>query len=132
MVELPARIKDMLGRPETVKVLTTTGSDGQPHGIICGSIFVLDAETLAVGEVYLMRTKKNLSENPKAAIIATYGPEAYNIEVTATERVCEGPALDALNERLSKINLSARAFWKFRVEAVYDEGLVAHAGKQVA
>ena len=132
MVALPAKVKDFLSRPEPVKMLVTADNSGQPRGIVCGSIFILDDETLAVGEVFMKVTKENLQTNPKAAVTVAFGAEAYNISVSVVERSTEGDLLHALNEKLSKVNLEARAVWVFRVEAVYDEGINPNAGKLIS
>ncbi len=132
MVALPAKVRDFLNRPEPVKMLVTANSEGQPRGIVCGSIFVPDEETLAVGEVFMNVTKSNLESNPKAAVTVAFGGEAYNINVSVASRVEEGELLDNLNERLSKINLRAKAVWLFKVEAVYDEGINPNAGKLIS
>ena len=132
MTALPAKVRDFLGRPEPVKMLDTADANGQPRGIVCGSIFVPDEETLAIGEVFMNVTKSNLESNPKAAITVAFGPEAYNINVSVISRSEEGEMLDALNGRLSKINLSAKAVWLFRVESVFDEGINPNAGKLIS
>ena len=132
MVALPAKVRDFLNRPEPVKMLVTADPSGQPRGIVCGSIFVPDEETLAIGEVFMVTTKSNLERNPKAAVALGFGGEAYNISVTVIDRLEEGQLLDALNEKLAKINLRAKAVWRFKVEAVFDEGISPNAGKQIA
>ena len=132
MVALPAKVRDFLSRPEPVKMLITSDPSGQPRGIVCGSIFVPDDETLAIGEVFMNVTKGNLERNPKAAVALGFGGEAYNTNVTVIDRQEEGDLLNVLNDRLSKINLEAKAVWRFRVEAVYDEGINPNAGKQIS
>ena len=132
MVALPAKVSDFLNRPEPVKMLVTADPTGQPRGIVCGSIFLLDEETLAIGEVFMNITKKNLESNPKAAVTVAFGGEAYNISVSVIERSTDEDLLNALNEKLSKVNLKARAVWKFNVEAVFDEGITPNAGKLIA
>ena len=113
-------------------MLITADGMGQPRGIVCGSIFVPDPETLAIGEVFMNVTRSNLETNPKAAVTVTFGGEAYNINVTVKSREEEGETLNSLNERLSKINLKAKAVWFFNVESVFDEGINPNAGKQIA
>ncbi len=132
MTALPAKVKDFLNRPEPVKMLVTADTAGQPRGIVCGSIFVPDDETLAIGEVFMNITKSNLESNPKAAITVAFGGEAYNINVSVIARHTEGDLLNVINEKLSKVNLQARAVWTFRVEAVYDEGINPNAGKLIS
>ena len=113
-------------------MLVTADSTGQPRGIVCGSIFIPDDETLAIGEVFMNVTKGNLLSNPKAAITVAYGGEAYNINVTVIERSEGCEMLDLLNEKLSKMNMQAKAVWTFRVEAVFDEGINPNAGKLIS
>ncbi len=132
MVALPAKVRDFLSRPEPVKMLVTADPSGQPRGIVCGSIFVPDEETLAIGEVFMNVTKSNLERNPKAAVAVGLGGEAYNINVTVIARQEEGELLNVLNDRLSKINLQAKAVWTFRVESVFDEGINPNAGKLIS
>ncbi len=132
MTALPAKVNDFLNRPEPVKMLVTANTEGQPRGIVCGSIFVPDDETLAIGEVFMNITKSNLESNPKAAITVAFGGEAYNINVSVIARHTEGDLLNVINEKLSKVNLQARAVWTFRVEAVYDEGINPNAGKLIS
>ena len=129
---MPAIVKDMFSRPDTTKILVTADANGQPHAIVCGSIFVPDDETLAVGEVFMNVTKRNLETNPKAAVTVAFGGEAYNISVSVKERLEDGDLLNVLNEKLSKINLHARAVWTFKVEAVFDEGINPNAGKLIS
>ena len=132
MVALPAKVRDFISRPEPIKMLITADPSGQPRGIVCGSIFVPDEETLAIGEVFMNVTKANLERNPKAAVALGFGGEAYNINVTVIDRQEEGDLLNVLNDRLEKINLTAKAVWRFKVEAVYDEGINPNAGKQIS
>ena len=132
MVALPAKVRDFLNRPEPVKMLVTADPSGQPRGIVCGSIFVPDEETLAIGEVFMVTTKSNLERNPKAAVALGFGGEAYNINVTVIARQEAGELLNVLNDRLSKINLQAKAVWTFRVESVFDEGINPNAGKLIS
>ena len=132
MVALPAKVRDFISRPEPIKMLITADTSGQPRGIVCGSIFVPDAETLAIGEVFMNVTRGNLESNPKAAVAVGFGGEAYNINVSVISRQEEGELLNTINERLSKINLHARAVWTFRVESVFDEGINPNAGKLIS
>lgn len=132
MVELPAKVKDFLVRPGPVKMLVTADASGQPRGIVCGSIFVPKDDIIAVGEVMMVTTKKNLSENYKVAITAAEGAEAYCIYAQVAGRVDGGPLLEGLNEKLSKVNLKAAAVWTFSVNAVFDESAGPGAGRRIA
>ena len=129
---MPAAVIDLLKRPNTTKVLVTCGEDGQPHAIVCGSIFVIDDKTLGVGEVLMKQTVKNMEYNKKIAIEVVSGTSAYEIRGKAIERQDSGPGLDALNANLEKMHLKANAMWIFSADEVYDEGANPNAGKKIA
>ena len=132
MVAIPANVADMIKRPDNVKVLSTSDASGQPHTIVCGSIFLLDEETLAVGEVLMRTTKKNLDENRKVCFLVTSAADAYIVDAIAKERITSGPILDGLNDRLSKMNLRAHAVWLFTATGVTVASASREAGKKVA
>lgn len=132
MVKIPARVLDLLSRPESSKILCSVDSDGQPHSIVCGSIFALDEETLAAGEVLMKRTKANMAANEKVAIMVVSGKDAYNIDCVVESRLNSGPVLDGLNVKLDKMNLVAHAVWTFKATAVYNQGANPHAGSKIA
>lgn len=129
---MPAVVKDMFSRPDVTKVLVSASADGQPHAIVCGSIFVIDDNTLAVGEVLMKKTKINMDANAKVALEAISGPTAYEVVAKVAGRQDSGPVLDALNQNLAKVNLKASAVWLFAVEEVYDESAGPNAGKKLA
>lgn len=129
---MPAVVKDMFSRPDTTKVLVTANADGQPHGIVCGSIFVIDDNTLAVGEVLMKTTIANMTANGKIALEAISGPTAYEVRGKVLGRQESGPILDNLNINLAKVNLKARAVWLFSADEIYDESAGPNAGKKIA
>ncbi|MBR5999157.1 MAG: hypothetical protein IK043_01790 [Candidatus Methanomethylophilaceae archaeon] len=129
---MPAVVKDMFSRPDTTKVLVTADANGQPHAIVCGSTFVIDDNTLAVGEVLMATTKANMRVNNKVALEAISGPSAYEVRGKVIGCQDRGPVLDKLNLELSKVNLKAKAVWMFSVEEVYDESAGPRAGQKIA
>ena len=58
---MPAVVKDMFSRRDTTKILVTADAEGQPHAIVCGSTFVVDDNTIAVGEVLMTTTNAHTS-----------------------------------------------------------------------
>ena len=129
---MPAVVKDMFSRPDSTKVLVTADTNGQPHAIVCGSIFVIDDNTLAVGEVLMKTTIANMTANGKIALEAISGPTAYEIRGKVLGRQESGPVLDGLNANLAKVNLKARAVWLFSADEIYDESAGPNAGKKIA
>ena len=122
----------MFSRPDTTKILVSADANGQPHAIVCGSIFVIDDNTLAVGEVLMKATAANMNANNKVALEAISGPTAYEVRGKVLGRQDSGPVLDGLNQNLAKINLKAKAVWMFSVDEVYDESAGPNAGKKLA
>jgi len=131
MVKMIPAIMDMLKRPDTNKVLITVSSEGDPHGIVCGSLLVVDEETIIAGEVYMYRTRDNLENNAKAEFLVWSGKNAYSIQAKATSRVESGPFFDKISINLEKMKMRADAVWEFKVTAVYDEGVSNMAGTRI-
>lgn len=129
---MPAVVKDMFSRPDTTKVLVTASADGQPHAIVCGSIFVVDDNTLAVGEVLMNTTKTNMDANKKVSLETINGATAYEVRGKVLGRQDNGPVLESLNKKLEQRGLTANAVWLFSVDEVYDESAGPNAGKKIA
>ncbi len=133
MANMAPKIMDMLKRPETNKVLSTVSPEGDPHSIVCGSLLVIDEETVIVGEVYMYATCRNLNNNPKAEFLVWSGKDAYSIQATLSSRIDSGPLLEKMNHNLERMKMKAVAVLEFKVRSVYDEGISPDtAGTQIA
>jgi len=132
MVDIPKNVLDMLARPDTTKVLVTADGSGLPHAIVCGSIVAVDSKTLAVGEVLMKVSSKNLAANSKAAILAINGMESYLVKVDVAGRKTEGPVFDNINAHLAKMKLKAKAVWMFSACCVFNQSAGPDAGKKLA
>lgn len=128
MVEMIPLIMDMVQRPDTNKVMSTTSPEGKPHVIVCGSLLVPDSETIAVGEVYMYATIKNIESNPNVEFLVWSGKTGYAIKAVVKSRSESGPLLDKMNVYLSRMNMTAVAVWEFKVESVFDAGIGDTAG----
>ena len=129
---IPAAVLDLFKRPDTTKILVTAGKDGQPHAIVCGSIFVIDENTLGVGQVLMKTAAAYMSENSKVALEVIDGKSAYEVRGTVGGRIDSGPVLDGLNANLEKIGLRASAVWTFDIKETYDESAGPNAGNKMA
>jgi hypothetical protein len=132
MVAIPENVKKLMAAQGTVKVLVTSEKGGQPHAIVCGSIFQISDSVIGVGEVLMKKSAANLAANKKAEILIVAGMESYGIEVEACKRYTEGKELEALNQKLAAIHLKAGALQAFQVVAVYNESANPNAGKKIA
>lgn len=132
MVTIPANVVDLMNRPESVKILVTANVMGQPHAIVCGSFFILNESTIAVGEVLMKVSAKNMAENKNVSILVTSGKDAFEVSATVGKRMTEGPVLAGLNDKMKAMHLHANAVWTFDAIAVFDESAGPNAGKRIA
>jgi predicted pyridoxine 5'-phosphate oxidase superfamily flavin-nucleotide-binding protein len=54
--------------------LATASKIGDPNVVPVGSVYLMDSETIWIGNQFMKQTLKNLQENPRACIYA-WGPE---------------------------------------------------------
>lgn len=132
VVQIPGIVLDLMNRPDSVKILSTACKCAIPHAIVCGSIISPEPTKVAVGEIMMKVSSKNMRENDRVAILVAKGPEAYEIKAKVSGRLDSGPMLDEFNKNLEKMNLKANAVWVFDVLEVFDEGAGPNAGKKLA
>ena len=128
---LPENVAKTFDDPASVKVLTSVGTNGQPHSIVCGSIRVVSPDTVIVGEILMKTTASNFAGNKKAAILVVAGRTSYLVNAEVKQRVSEGPMLDGMNEALAKMGLKASAVWLFEPKEVFDQSATPNAGKKI-
>ncbi len=116
---------------ETTKLLVTASSDGQPHAIVCGSIFATPDGKAGVGEVLMKRAAKNLKDTGKAALTVSAGPKAFELVLANPARADSGPIFEDMKAKLASMNLPCFAVWTFDVVQVWDESAGPNAGKQI-
>ena len=131
MVAIPADVIELLNAKETTKILVTAASDGQPHAIVCGSIFATPDGKAGVGEILMKRAAKNLKDTGKAALSIACGPKAYELVLKNPVRSDSGPIFDDMKAKMAAANLPCFAVWTFDVAEVWDEGAGPNAGSKI-
>ena len=133
-VKIPAELQEfMKGKQGWV---ATAAKDGTPNLSIKGSLRVLDDEHLLFADIFSLKTRKNLRENPKVAIMV-FDPEArrgYAFK-GATEQIESGPLYDQTVEGIRKVmpQLPAPKYIvKVTVESIWDQSIGPNGGKQIA
>lgn len=116
----------------TVKILVTANAAGQPHAIVCGSFGIIGDDVIAVGEIFMKRSSEYMAENKKVAILVANGGKAYEMQATVLGREEKGNDIENLNKGLKVANLNAKALWKFKVSAIYNESAGPDGGKKIA
>lgn len=131
MVAVPGEIIELMGAKETTKILVTVSSEGQPHAIVCGSIFVTPDGKAGVGEILMKRASKNLKDTGKAALSIAAGPKAYELILKNPARADSGPVFEDMKAKMAAVNLPCFAVWTFDVCEVWDESAGPSAGSKI-
>ncbi len=114
--------------------LATASKDGIPNVAPMGSVFLIDPQTIWVGDNFMHKSLKNVLENPKAAIYV-YGPGAkgcFQIKADVTVKT-SGPEHEKMKAMIheKKPNLPAKSLLILKVVSVFECMPGADAGKQL-
>ena len=131
MAGIPTEIIDLVNAKEATKLLVTASSEGQPHAIVCGSIFVTPDGKAGVGEILMKRAAKNLKDTGKAALSVSAGPKAYELILKNPARADSGPVFEDMKAKMAQANLPCFAVWTFDVAEIWDESAGPNAGTKI-
>jgi uncharacterized protein len=133
-VKIPADVQEFLkGKQGWV---ATAAKDGTPNVSIKGSLRLLDDQHLVFADIFSMKTRKNLLENPRVAIMVYDEAARRGIALKGTtELVADGPLYDQTVAGIRKVmpQLPAPKYVvKVTVEAVFDQSAGPNGGTQLA
>ena len=133
-VKIPHEIQEFL--KGKVGWVATAARDGTPNVSIKGSLRLLDDEHLLFADINSLKTRKNLEENPKVAVMVydSDSRKAYLFKGTV-EVAGSGPLYDqmALGMKQHMPHLPApRCVVKVNVEAIFDQSGGPGGGTQIA
>ncbi len=131
MVAVPKDIADLAADKATAKLLVTTSANGQPHAIVCGSLYIA-GDKVGVGEILMKRTAENLKANGKAAMVIAAGPKSFELVLKNAKRSDSGPAFEKMKENMAAVKLPCFALWEFDVAEIWNESAGPDAGKKIA
>ncbi|NLV27356.1 MAG: pyridoxamine 5-phosphate oxidase [Methanomicrobiales archaeon] len=133
MVALTQVMKDAF---EAVKVfpLATASKAGVPNVAPMGSVFLMDDETIWIGDNFMKKTLQNVLENPKAAIYV-YGAGAKGCfqikgDVTVKTSGEEHAKMKAMIQE-KKPNLPAKSLLILNITEVFECMPGAEAGNKL-
>ena len=132
MAVIPEKVLNLLQDPEAVKVLVTCSAGGRPQAIVDGTIISPTPESLAVGEILMKKSAKNLKANKKCSFVVVKGTESYEINCRYVEDQKSGPLFDAMKAKCDAMKLPLSAVKVFTVCCVCDESAGPNAGKKIA
>lgn len=133
-VKIPADVQEFLkGKQGWV---ATAAKDGTPNVSIKGSVRLLDDEHLVFADIFSLKTRANLSENPKVAIMVYDEQARRGIALKGTtELLASGPLYDQTVEGIRKVmpQLPAPKYVvKVTVDAIFDQSVGPNGGKRLA
>jgi predicted pyridoxine 5'-phosphate oxidase superfamily flavin-nucleotide-binding protein len=133
MVSIPQQVQEFfLGKMGWVATSTT---DGEPNVTPKGTMQVLDDQYVVFGDLFSLKTRRNLEQNPRVAVtvIDPGTAKGYQIKGTA-ELLTSGPLFDKLAAQIKDKGIGALLHYavKIRAEAVYDQSAGPEAGKRIA
>jgi uncharacterized protein len=116
--------------------VATASKDGMPNVAIKGSVRVWDDEHLVFADLFSLKTRKNLEENPQVAVMV-FDLEArvgYSLKGRA-ELLSQGAVYDQVAESIKQhpAHLPPPTYVVLiAVEAIYNQSLGPEAGQQIA
>jgi predicted pyridoxine 5'-phosphate oxidase superfamily flavin-nucleotide-binding protein len=103
--------------------LATASRDGDPNVVPVGSVYLIDPETIWIGNQFMKQTLENLQENPKACLYA-WGPETKGCLKLKGKVIVhtDGPDYDKMKEMVKarKAELVCKALLEFKITEVYN------------
>ena len=132
-VSIPKDVQDfMAGKTGWV---ATSNRDGMPNATPKGTVKILDDSTVIFTDLFSLKTRKNLQENPKAAVtvIDEESYKGYQIKGTAT-LIDSGELFEKVKEELKQASMelpSPKYVVKIDVQEVFDQSPGPDAGKQI-
>ncbi len=116
--------------------VATASKDGVPNIAIKGSLRVLDDEHLMFADLFSLKTRKNLEENPQVAVMVydDASRKGYSLK-GQVELISQGPLYDQMVEMLKQVPTPLplpKYVVKISVQSIFDQSVGPGAGKQIA
>jgi len=134
MVKMAKEVMDLFNDPGASKVIATVAEDGTVNVAAKGTIGAIDDQTVAFADIFHGKTKANLEETKKAAILAFTNPPptGYQVKGTFTGFETSGAIFDKFAETVKELlNIEINGVAIIKVEEVYSVG-APDFGKKIA
>ena len=134
MVSIPKHVQEFF--PGKMGWVATATREGLPNVTPKGSVKVLDDQHVIFADLFSLKTRHNLEQNPKVAVtvIDPSTHKGFQIKGTA-ELISSGPLYEKMAAELKAASATLPApkyLVMISVESVYDQSVGAEAGKQIA
>ena len=136
-VSFMARLTDeMIEAFKSVKTfpLATASKDGDPNVAPMGAVFLIDPETIWIGNQFMKTTIQNVEDNPRASLYV-WGPGikgCYKIKGDVTVE-SSGEDYEKMKDMVRRVkpHLNCRSLLVMKITGVYDCKPGPDAGKQL-
>jgi uncharacterized protein len=116
--------------------IATAARDGTPNVSIKGSLRLLDDEHLLFADISSLKTRKNLQENPKVAVMVYEESSRRGYMFKGAAELHErGPLYEQFTENMKKVMPQLpppKYVVKISVESIHDQSAGPNGGKQIA
>ncbi len=133
-VKIPAEVQAFLAGKQGW--IATCSKSGVPNLSIKGSLRLLDEEHLVFADLFSLKTRKNLEENPRVAVMVYDDAtrQGYMIK-GVTEQFASGPFYDefaaGMKARMPQLP-APKYVVRITVESVWNQSAPPNGGKQLA
>lgn len=114
--------------------LATASKKGEPNVAIVGSVFLIDPETIWIGNQFMDKTIKNLQENSRAALVVwTLGVKGCFQIKGDVKVLSSGPDYEKMKEMVKarRADLVCKSLIAMKITEVYDCVSGPNAGKKL-
>jgi hypothetical protein len=134
MAKIPGEVQEFL--KDKLAWVATASPDGTPNATPKGSVQVLDDEHLIFADLFSLKTRDNLQNNPKVAVTVIDEKKYKGYQFKgAAQLVDSGPVFNKVVERLKKAPIQLphpKYVVIITVDSVYDQSVGPQAGKQIS
>jgi hypothetical protein len=122
MAKLPDEIKPAMQGVIPSHVVTCS-ADGTPNASVISQVYYVDEEYVALSHQFFNKTKRNLQENPKAAVSLIH-PESFDtwdLELEFDHSETRGPIFDTMDMQIEAIAsiVGMKGIFKLRAADIF-------------
>ena len=130
MAKLPDEIRAAMQGVIPSHVVTCS-ADGTPNASVISQVYYVDADHVALSHQFFNKTKRNIEENPKAAVWLIHPEtfETWDLELAFDHSETSGPIFDAMSMQIEAIAslVGMRGIFKLRAADIFRVVSVAKA-----
>ena len=122
MAKLPDEIKAAM-QGVIPSCVVTSSADGTPNASAISQVYYVDGDHVALSHQFFNKTKRNIGENPKAAVWLIH-PETFDtwdLEIEFDRSETSGPIFDAMDMQIEAIAsmVGMKGIFKLRAADIY-------------